>query len=82
MGLSTTTTNKNKHRLLYAKIKEADQLVHPPNLNNISIHFLKRFTCMQSINIEASPFSCAVWFESCFVGNPEDRFSGKEAYIL
>ena len=37
---------------------------------------------MQIFNILASLCSWAGWFESDFVGNPEDRFSRDEAQLI
>ena len=41
------------------------------------------YTCYkQNCNLLASLCSLAGWFESHFVGNPEDRFSRIAAHIL
>ena len=36
----------------------------------------------QNCNFLASPCSCADWFESHFVENPEDRFCRDEAHTI
>ena len=40
-------------------------------------------TCFKwNLNFLVSLFSWGDWFETCFVGNPEDRFSRDEAHIF
>ena len=61
--------------------KGPDQPAHPHSLiSNFVVCFLRRIiprfaSCEKKINFLSSLFSRRDWFETRFVGNPEDRFS-------
>ena len=62
--------------------KGTDQPVHPRSLiSAFVIHFLESSLAVLAIseifNFLASLCRLAGWFESHFVGNPEDRFCGR-----
>ena len=66
----------------------ADQPAHPRSLiSPFVIHLLERvkyhiYSCYErNFNFLASLCSWAGWFESHFVGNPEDRFSRSGAHM-
>ena len=64
----------------------ADQPAHSRSLiSAVVIRFLENtmLTCFTwNLNFQASLCSWVDWFETCFVGNPEDRFSRVEAQII
>ena len=68
--------------LFYTNNKAADQTGHLPGLiifvNSLSVKAFNTLTSSyyaQNFNILASLCSGTDWFESYFVGNPEDSFS-------
>ena len=66
----------------FAKNTGADQPAHPRSLiSAFVIRFLER-TISKLATSEISIFSLGGWFESGFVGNPEDRFCRVEAQFI
>ena len=58
----------------FANNKGADQPAHPRRLISANvIHLLESFLSKLATS-DISIFKLGAWFESCFVGNPEDIF--------
>ena len=74
-----TATEKKLSSVIYNN-EGADQPAHRPNLiSNFVIYFLRRIisrlATSENFNFLASLFCRGDWFETRFVGNPDDRFS-------
>ena len=80
-------TATEKTCLMICNNNGPDQPAHPRSLiSNFVVCFLRRIiprlaSCEKKINFLSSLFSRRDWFETPFVGNPEDRFSGVMACV-
>ena len=80
MTYSNWTVSEKKLSSVIYNNKGADQPAHQRSLiRNFVIFFLKRIisrlATSENFNFLASLFCQGDWFETCFVGNPDDRFS-------
>ena len=71
----------------YANNKDTNQLAHPRSLNSIFVircldSIMPLVSISENFKTLASFCSCAGWFKSYLVGNPEDRFSRDGTHII
>ena len=67
---------------IFVNNKGADQSAHPRSLICAFVIRLLENCSKRNFTILASLCSWGDWFESCFIGNPEDRFCHDKAHII